>query len=95
MTIRQQERTARGNLNRYATSDMYDIFDAYGRPSIYKVRAWEYCKELCHKFSGWGLKVISRNTSIFTAGFEYADPETGEVIFMYINPRYDIAVSAC
>lgn len=93
MTTREQENRARANINSWRRSTYYELWDAYGRCSSRKKAAWDYCKNLCAKLDGTGLKVISRNSHIFTAGFEYTDKETGEVMFMYISPNYDRAVS--
>ena len=43
------------------------------------------------EYSGWGLKVITANTYIFTAGFEFTGEE-GQVMFMYITPSQNTAV---
>lgn len=44
------------------------------------------------ELNGNGLKIISHNTSIFTAGFEYCDEKDGTAKFYYITPSYDCAV---
>lgn len=93
MTKREQERTARANIRSYRNSTCYELWDAYGRCSVKKREAWEYCKRLCREFEGEDLKVISYNTYMFTAGFMYADPKTGELMFMYISPSYNQPVS--
>ena len=71
----------------YNYSDMYELWDAYGRCSQSKRNAWDYCKGLMHKMNGYGLKVISANTFQFTAGFEYE--ENGKKMFMYITKASD------
>ena len=67
----------------------YSLDHCFNSYSTAKARAWEYCEKLFHKYDGYGLKVISHNGWIFTAGFEFADPETGEIKFMYITPSKD------
>lgn len=52
--------------------------DCYGTYSIAKYQAWEYCKRLCKKLNGKRLTVLSYNSQVFTAAFEYPHPETGE-----------------
>ncbi len=89
---RERERLAQANIPRYEKSSWYGLADAYGRYSYNKERAWQYCKNLMEKKDGYGLKIISKNTFIFTAGFEFTDPETGVVKFMYITPTYDTEV---
>jgi len=92
MTIKEREKVARANYRNYKMSDMNDLWKAYGNASNKKYRAWDYCKELCYKFNGHGLKVINKNTFIFTAGFEFEDEKTGVCKFMYITPSYDTAI---
>lgn len=74
----------------YCNSTMYDLSDAYGRYSNAKRQAWDYCKKLCEEKNGYGLKIISRNTSQFTAGFEYIFDEAEW--FMYITKTSDTEV---
>lgn len=92
MTVTNQKRVARGNTNRYANSTDYSLYHAYARPSVAKQRAWAYCEELMNKYEGWGLKVLSYNTFMFTAAFLFEDKETGVIQMMYITPNYDVAV---
>lgn len=91
MTIAQQKRTAKGNINRYKASDLYSLYCAYAKPSIRKINAWEYCVNLMNKMGGFGLKIISYNTFMFTAAFVF-DDENGVEKMMYITPNYDIAI---
>lgn len=92
MTVNQQKRTARGNIDRYDNSTNYTLHHAYDRPSYAKERAWKYCLDLMEKFNGYGLKVISYNTFMFTAGFMFTDSKTGVLQFMFITPNYDVSV---
>lgn len=71
----------------YHRSYMYDLWDAYGRFSPAKSEAWEYCKRLCKKHDGYGLKVIGANTSQFSAGFLFM--KDGKEMFMYITKDSD------
>ena len=91
MTIAQQKRVARGNINRYKASELYSLNHAYNRPSIRKENAWTYCVNLMIDKCGYGLKVLSYNTFIFTAAFLFRD-ENGVENIMYITPNYDIAI---
>lgn len=85
-----ETRTAKGNYSSYKNSTMHHLGDAYKTCSANKVRAWDYCKKLEERKNGHGLKVIHKNTFIFTAGFEFE--EDGKTMFMYITPNYDQAV---
>lgn len=71
----------------YNYSNMFELWDAYGRCSQSKRNAWEYCKALMNEKNGYGLKVISANTFQFTAGFEYE--ENGKNMFAYITKSSD------
>ena len=92
MTTKEQENRARANYADYRRSTWTEIYDAYDSFSKGKVDAWKYCKNLCEKFNGRDLKVIHKNCHKFTAGFEYTDPETCEIMFMYITKGSDTAV---
>jgi len=92
MAKREQENRARANYSAWKRSSYTDVYHAYGSISKGKRDAWDYCVDLCKKYNGEGLKVISRNCHKFTAGFEYVDKETGEIMFMYITKGYDQAV---
>lgn len=66
-----------------------DIYEAYDRPSVYKVRAWEYCKGLCADLGGFDLVIASRNTFAFSVVFKFFDRETGALSYAYITRDYD------
>lgn len=89
MTVREREKRAIANYWQWRRSIYTDLNKAYGKCSKAKKEAWEYCQDLCRRKNGEGLKVISRNAHMFTAGFEYPDPDTGELYFMYITKSYD------
>ena len=86
------ERAAKANIKRWERSDEYRLGDAYTDYSYKKEKAFEYCKKLCEKHNGRNLKIVSHNSFVFTAGFEYTDPETGVLMYMHITPSYDQAV---
>lgn len=93
MTLTERRKTAQANIAKWRDSRYTDLRSAYGRYSKDKQDAWEYCEDLCRKKDGSGLRIISRNSWKFTAGFTYTDPTTGEFMFMYISPTYDQEVS--
>lgn len=93
MTVREREKRARANIMAWRNSRYTDLHSAYGKCSSRKKDAWEYCEDLCRRKNGEGLRVISRNSHIFTAGFTFPNPDTGELMFMYITPTYDQEVS--
>lgn len=77
-------------VDRYNRSDEYELYQAYGSISSAKMKAWEYCKELCYKKTGTGLKIISHNSFQFTAGFTYE--ENGKKYLMYISKAMDLPI---
>lgn len=88
--------TRRGELRelgyayrRWQNSSDVDLYHAYGSFSQAKANAWEDCKRLEAEFTGTGLRVIGHNSMQFSAGFTGVDPETGEVMFMYITKTKD------
>ena len=85
MTIREREKTARANITSWSNSRYTDLYSAYDRCSKDKRDAWEYCQDLCRRKNGEGLKVISRNSYRFTAGFIFPHPDTGELMFLIIK----------
>lgn len=91
-TSKKNQRIAR-NAAEYAYSNRRltynDIFTAYGRPSVDKCRAWEYCKRVCEELDGFDLLIASRNTFSFSAVFTFTDKETGELCYGYITKDYD------
>ena len=87
-----QERRTKRAIFEYENSYYNDIHDAYVKPSTAKLMAWEHCKRLERDYKGWGLAVVSKNTSVFTAGFLFEDKNTGVVKFMYITPSYNTVI---
>ena len=92
MTVKQQERNAISHILQYNRSNAYSLDDVYKSHSSAKARAWRYCLNLCEEKHGRGLKVISHNVDIFTAGFVFTDPIDGDERFMFITPHYDCEV---
>lgn len=92
MTMRERERTAKANYQWYLKSSLDTLDKAYGQYSANKARAWNYCRELCYRKHGHDLRIVNANTFVFTAGFEFEDPESGVCKFMYITPNYDTEI---
>ncbi len=92
-TQRERERNAKGRIEQWRASKATKLSDVYGRYSKAKENAFEYCKHICYEhYDGRNLKIIGHNSNIFTAGFEFIDPDTGVVRFMYITPSYNTVV---
>lgn len=58
---------------RWLNSTENTIWKAYGRPSVYKVRAFERCEDIMHEFDGYSLRVVGHNSSQFSAAFTTDD----------------------
>ncbi len=71
----------------YNRSSYTELNQCYDRCSNKKQNAWEYCKALCKKYNGNGLKILSYNGYQFTACFKYE--ENGKQYLMYINKSED------
>ena len=86
------EQTTRSNadariISRYELSEDYNLDSVYKSYSRNKSLAWDYCKDLMNEYNGHGLKVISHNLTMFTAGFIYETCD-GEYL-MYITKSAD------
>lgn len=62
-----------------------NLDDVYGSYSAAKSRAWERCKSLCVELDGYYLCVTSANTFMFTAQFEFDNPENGRPMVCHIT----------
>ena len=86
------EQTTRSNadariISKYELSEDYNLDNVYKSYSRNKSLAWDYCKDLMNEYNGHGLKVISHNLTMFTAGFIYETCD-GEYL-MYITKSAD------
>lgn len=88
------EKRALANYPTWKKSNLNSIFSAYKNPSYDKQKAWEDCKALCYEKNGHNLKVVNHGTWFFSAGFEYPDAETGEVMFMYITKETQTVIDS-
>ena len=62
------------------------ISEVYGSYSSAKAAAWEHCESLCRVLGGYDLCVTSANTFMFTAQFEFDNPENGRPMVCHITP---------
>lgn len=64
-----------------------DIYEAYEKPSVYKVQAWNYCKDLCKQYDGHCPAITGKNCMAFSVGFiGYVD---GIKCYFHITKDYD------
>ena len=59
---------------------MYDIYDAYERPSAAKVYAYNKCIQDFCKLNGTAFRLCTKNTFGFTCAFLFID---GDDVMMY------------
>jgi hypothetical protein len=71
----------------YLNSSDVRLSDVYGSYSYAKERAYEYCTALMVKKGGYGFRITSYNTFMFTACFQFE--ENGNTYLMYITPSKD------
>lgn len=69
-----------------------NLDDVYGSYSAAKARAWERCKSLCAELDGYYLCITSANTYMFTAQFEFDNPENGRPMVCHITPSRTYAM---
>ena len=64
-----------------------DIWSAYGKPSVHKVRAWERCRKMCKDMGGHDLVISAAGCQTFSVCFKFeAD---GKPAYAYITRDYD------
>ena len=85
----EQTKLLRGAYERWQKSTDYELWHVYDNYSDNKEKAMDYCRELQFYLNGRGLKIISHNSMVFTVGFEFDHPETGELCFAYITRDYN------
>lgn len=72
----------------YLNSRYYNnLYNCYAKPSYHKIKALEYCNELCKKLNGYNLKIISYNCMKFSVGFQFIQDDI--LCFAYITKDYD------
>ena len=82
------KKNAQNALTAWKKSTLVNLTDAYKKPSAAKSHIWNTCRENMAACGGWGLRIISYNTFMFTCGFLFTDPETGVIKFKHFTPTY-------
>lgn len=72
---------------RYLASNSSELYQVYGRYSRAKEKAMDQCKEIMHMMDGYGLRITSHNTNVFSVMFEYVDQD-GQIMLHEIT-RYN------
>ena len=68
-TINNNTKQAERYINAYNRSSMYDLQDAYVKPSTRKTRADYNCRMMMQSEGGHGYKIIRHTCNFFTAGW--------------------------
>lgn len=68
------------------------LSEVYGSYSSAKAAAWEHCESLCSDLEGHYLCITSANTFMFTAQFEFDNPENGRPMVCHITPTQTCAM---
>ena len=84
--MNKQMRNAYEQYKRATASELWEVYGSYSHA---KERAHNYCVQLMNSLGGWGGRIISHNSMVFSYGFEFVNPETGAVSFAYITRDYD------
>lgn len=64
-----------GMFRNWWNATMTSIYDAYERPSIHKVNAYEKCLADYFTLNGSGFRICSKNTFGFTCAFLFNDDD--------------------
>lgn len=84
--MNKQMRTAYEAYRNARHSELWEVYGSYSRA---KEQAMEYCLELMDNLNGWRGRIISHNIMVFSFGFEFINPETGDLSFAYITRDHD------
>lgn len=79
----------KGNYSRWLASSNCYLSQVYGSYSQNKEYAMKYCFHLYNELNGERIRIISHNSMVFTVGFEFDHPTTGERCFAYITRDYN------
>lgn len=69
-----------------------NLDEVYGSYSVAKSYAWRHCERLCSELEGRRLCITSANACIFTAQFEFNNPENGRPMVCHITPSRTCAM---
>lgn len=79
----QQEK--RDIVRRYHRATNEGLYDVYTKPSHNKINAYEKIFHEMVQNGGWGLKILSYNTFMFTCAYQCVD-ENGVIHLVYHTP---------
>ena len=73
ITINKNTKKGRYFIYAYNYSQIYDIYEAYSRPSSAKVQAYEYCCRMCQQENGEDFRIISAGCQFFSAAWRVSE----------------------
>ena len=68
-TINNNTKQAQHFINAYNRSEIYNIYQAYEKPSTAKTKADYNCRLMMQSEGGKGYKILGYNCNYFTAGW--------------------------
>ena len=72
-TLNNNTKKAQAYINAYNRSSIFDIYEAYGKPSTAKTRADYDCRMMMESEGGHGYKIIGYNCNFFTVAWIAGD----------------------
>ena len=69
-TINNNTKQAERYIDAYNRSKMYDLQDAYRKPSTRKTRADYNCRMMMQREGGFGYKILGYNCQAFTVAWK-------------------------
>lgn len=73
-------------------SELWQVYEYHYSDA--KRAAYNYCKQLCAKYNGWDFCITSFNTFCFSVAFNFANPQTGEIMTARITKDHNHAYIA-
>lgn len=67
----------------------HTLADVYGSWSHEKQRAYDYCRGMYKDLDGWGFCISGFNCMTFSVMFDFAHPDTGEMMRAKITRDYN------
>lgn len=68
-TINNNTKKAQAFINAYNRSSIFDLYEAYAKPSTAKTRADYNCRMMMQSEGGHGYKIIGYNCNFFTVAW--------------------------
>ena len=72
-TINNNTKKAQAFINAYNRSSIFDIYEAYDKPSTRKTRADYNCRMMMQSEGGHGYKIIAHSCHFFTVAWIAGD----------------------